>query len=87
MKKVAKDSEAIAAALNINWVGKIFSALGFSLLGWLISLLQSLIVVIIIIIAICIVLSCVKHMITWFVSVVKYAPLELIQITDVPLEL
>ena len=87
MKKVAKDSEAIAAALNINWVEKIFSALGFSLLGWLISLLQSLIVVIIIIIAICTVLSCVKLMITWFVSVVKYAPLELIQITDVPLEL
>ena len=87
MKKVAKDSEAIAAALNINWLEKIFSALGFSLSGWLISLLQSLIVVIIIIIAICTVLSCVKHMITWFVSVVKYAPLELIQITDVPLEL
>ena len=87
MKKAAKDSEAIAAALNINWLGKISSVFGFSLSGWLTSLLQSLIVVIIIIIAICIVLSCVKHMITQFVSVVTYAPLELSQIADVPLEL
>ena len=86
MRKVAKDSEAIAAALNINWLGKVFNAFGFSLSGWLTSLLQSLIMIVIIIIAICIVISCVKRMLMRSVSIVKYAPLELTERVDTPID-
>ena len=43
--KVARDSEAIIAALGTDWLGKVFDVFVFSLSGWLVSLLQSLIMV------------------------------------------
>lgn len=85
IKRVAKDSEVIAAALNISSLGKIFNTFGFSLLGWLMSLLQSLVMVIVIAVVVCIVISCIKYMVTQSVSTVKQTPLNPAPETDVPL--
>ena len=83
MKKMARDSEAIVAALGTNWLGKVFDVFGFSLSGWLTSLLQSLIMVIVMIIVICVIISCIKRAVVKSVLIVEYAPLELLCVIDV----
>lgn len=85
MKKVAKDSEVIVAALGTNWLGKAFAMFGFSLSGWLTSLLQSLITVVVVVVVICIVISCVKHAMTKPVLTMEYTPSKSVRIIYVPL--
>ena len=84
MKKVAKDSEAIVAALGTNWLGKVFDMFGFSLLGLLTSLLQSLTMIVVMIIVICIIISCIKREVVKSVLTVKYIPLKPAYVLDIP---
>lgn len=84
MKKVARDSEAIVAALRTNWLGKVFDMFGFSLSGWLTSLLQSLIMIVAMIVVIYIMVSFIKRVIVRSVSVVKYTTSEPVDVIDIP---
>lgn len=60
MRKVAEDSRAIRDAAEDNWLNKILQGLnGWSLKGWLATLLEGIICVVVIILGICI--GCAKR--------------------------
>ncbi|KAM9590793.1 uncharacterized protein ACIBXB_005861 [Morphnus guianensis] len=84
IKKVARDSEAIASALGTNWLGKVFDMFRFSLMGWMTSLLQSLIMIVVVIIVICIAISCIKRLVVKSVLTVKYTPLKPVRALNLP---
>lgn len=57
IKQVAKSSHDLKAAMETEWLNKILHGIGFSLTGWLASLLWTVIIIVIIIIVICNALS------------------------------
>lgn len=61
MKKVAKDSMAIAAALETNGLGEVFDMFVFSFSEWITGLLQSSTMIVVMIIAVCVKISCIKY--------------------------
>lgn len=86
MKNVARDSEAIVAALGMDWLRKVFDLFGSSLSEWLTSVLQSLIMIVVMVIWICIMISCTKRTIVRSVLIVKYTPLKPVCVIDVPIQ-
>lgn len=86
MKQAARNSEAIAAELETNWLGKVFDTFGSSPPGWLPGLLLSLIIIAIVIIVICIVISCIKRAVARPVLRVEHAPLEPVCVLVAPMQ-
>ena len=64
MRHVAKASRDLRESMEGGQLNKLLHGLGFSLSGWLASLLQTTLTVIIVIIMFYILLSCVKSVLT-----------------------